>query len=154
MINDAGVPLVMDQGLTLFISHAEFTIANSCGSCRWIAPEILDPVEDYNIALEEPLSEDPEYHDYERSLFTPMSDVYSLGMTILEVMTEELPYSHIRYDTVVITVVGRGDLPRRPTNFSDGLWSLLESCWNRIPKERVTAEMVVSWLDVLRFTAV
>ena len=153
MINDAGVPLIMDQGLTLFISHAEFTIANSCGPCRWIAPEILEPAEADDIAPEEePFFEDPEYRDYERSLFTPMSDVYSLGMTILEVMTEEAPYSYLRYDTVVITSVMRGDLPRKPINFSDDLWSLLVSCWTRVPGERPTADMVVSWLDLLGLT--
>lgn len=153
MIDNAGTPLIMDQGLNLFVSHAEFTIANSCGPCRWIAPEILEPADD-DIAPVESFFEDPEYRDYERSLFTAMSDVYSLGMTILEVMTGEPPYSHLRYDTVVITNVGRGDLPRRPTDFPDDIWSLLESCWNRIPQMRPHAEMVTSWLDVLRFTMV
>lgn len=146
MIDDEGVPLIMDQGLTLIISHAEFTIANSCGPCRWIAPEIFEPAGDYDIDQEE--SEDPDYES--ESQFTTMSDVYSLGMTILEVMTGEHPYSHIRYDTAVITVVGRGGLPRKPPEFSEDLWSLLESCWNRVPEKRLTAEMLSSWLDVLR----
>ena len=66
MINDAGVPLIMDQGLTLFISRAEFMITNSCSSCRWIAPEILEPAKADDIAPEkEPFFEDPEYHDYD-----------------------------------------------------------------------------------------
>ena len=93
--------------------------------CRWIAPEIFEPAGDYDIVQEESSFEDRSRPSLK--------------------MTGEPPYSYIRYDTAVITVLGRGDL-------LDGLWSLLEGCWNRVPQRGLTAEMPSSWFNILRST--
>lgn len=53
-----------------------------------------------------------------------MSDVDSLGMTILKVMG----------DTVVAIVELRGNLPRSLKILPDNLWSLPVSCWSKIPE--------------------
>ena len=149
MIGDDGVPLIMDHGLTLLTSPLEVTLTfNFLSRIRWNAPEILEPDDDEDDDTAPEEEEGPD--DDERSPYTTMSDVYSLAMTILEVVTEQHPYSHIRYDTAVCRTVLEGHHPRKPDNFSENLWSLLESCWNRTPQNRPTAEMVWSWLDVVR----
>jgi serine/threonine protein kinase len=143
----------MDEGLSLIVSRADFTIASLCGPCRWMPPEVLDPSDQYY-----------EYDTYDSdsdtnatsyiSPFTRHSDVYALGMTILEVFTGKAPYHHRRYDTVVILDIIRGTLPPRPGPdlVSDGLWALLSSCWQARPENRPTSRMVELWLDTLWLT--
>lgn len=153
LIRDDGSPQIMDEGLSLIVSRADFTIASLCGPCRWMPPEVLDPSDQYY-----------EYDTYDSdsdtnatsyiSPFTRHSDVYALGMTILEVFTGKAPYHHRRYDTVVILDIIRGTLPPRPGPdlVSDGLWALLSSCWQARPENRPTSRMVELWLDTLWLT--
>jgi serine/threonine protein kinase len=133
MISDDDTPLIMDAGLSLIISRSEFTVASMHGPCRWQAPEVLDPEEE----MMEP----------EACPYTPMSDVYSLAMTILQVWTGKPPFSHRRNDTVVILDIIRGNRPFRPGGISDDLWGLLQSCWIREPEKRPTACVVERWLE-------
>jgi len=68
-------------------------------------------------------------------------------MTILEVLTERIPYSNIRHDSVVIFTIVRGTLPGRPTSgISDDIWDLLQHCWNPIPDKRPSAGVIEKWL--------
>jgi len=130
----------MDCGLSNIVSRgADFTTAGICGPCRWMSPEVLDPPDD--------LSDVEEY----RCLFTPASDVYSFGMTVLEVVTGAIPFVHRRYDTVVILDVIRGVLPQRPGPevMSEDLWKLLQNCWQRVPERRPSAAFVESWLNTV-----
>jgi serine/threonine protein kinase len=135
MISDEGVPLIMDAGLSLIVSRAEFTVAGIYGPCRWQAPEVLDPSE-----------ETVENGDCP---YTAKSDIYSLGMTILEVLTGNVPFNHRRYDTVVILDIIRGIRPRRPKDMSDDLWKLLGICWDEKPHKRPTANVVEVWLNTV-----
>ena len=67
-----------------------------------------------------------------------MSDVDSLGMTILKVTG----------DTVVATVELRGNLPRSLKILPDNLWSLPVSCWSKIPEKNLTTDMYYRVLPV------
>ena len=155
MIGDDGTPQIMDAGLSLIVSRADFTVASLCGPCRWMPPEVLDPSDQYYDyeAIETEDDDDISSTSYS-SPFGKQSDVYSLGMTILEVFTGKAPYHHRRYDTVVILDIIRGTLPPRPAKelVSEGLWSLLRCCWQPVPADRPNARVVELWLDVLRFT--
>jgi serine/threonine protein kinase len=128
--------MIMDVGLSEIVSRSEFTVAGTYGPCRWQAPEVLDPSD--------------EVLDSDVSPYTTMSDVYSLGMTILEVLSDRIPFSQRRYDTVVILEVLRGVRPRRPADVSNNVWSLLQSCWSAEPSERPSASMVGAWLSTIR----
>jgi serine/threonine protein kinase len=132
----------MDCGLSSIVARgADFTTAGICGPCRWMSPEILDPPDD--------LSEVEEL----RSLFTKASDVYSYGMTVLEVLTGEVPFAHRRYDTVVILDVIRGTRPPRPAiaAMSDDVWDILQRCWEVFPDNRPPAKLVESWINTVYF---
>ena len=146
MITDEGRPQIMDSGLSLIVSRADFTIASVCGPCRWMPPEVLEPSDEYYEYDSDP--------DSDISPFSQWSDVYSLGMTILEVLTGKAPYHHRRYDTVVILDIIRGTYPPRPAKevCSDGLWNLLCNCWKGLPESRPTARVVELWLGLLHWT--
>jgi len=142
LITPEGVPVLMDCGLSSIVARgAEFTTAGICGPCRWMSPEILDPPDD--------LSDVEEL----RSLFTMSSDVYSYGMTMLEVLTGEVPFAHRRYDTVVILDVIRGTRPPRPAipAMSDDVWDILQRCWEVFPDNRPSAKLVESWINTVYY---
>ncbi|KAJ1310555.1 hypothetical protein OPQ81_007285 [Rhizoctonia solani] len=93
-------------------------------SIRWAAPEIL---------------EDKSDNSYE-------ADVYALGMTILEAVTGNIPYSNITKDCAVLRNIIQKILPARPEAhipsgdyYGDLLWSLLSRCWAYEYRDRPTA---------------
>ena len=89
--------------------------------------------------------------DSKDSPYSDASDVYSLGMTILEVLTLRPPFSHRRYDTVVILDVIRGHRPHKPAEFFKLVWTLLELCWSADPIKRPNACVVEDWLNTACF---
>jgi len=79
--------------------------------------------------------------------FTPQSDTYSFGMTTLEIMTGQHPFSHIKLDSVVVSRAVRGERPKRPDNFvPQDLWNLLVKCWDQEPARRPTMHDVIAAL--------
>ncbi|EUC58188.1 tyrosine kinase catalytic domain protein, partial [Rhizoctonia solani AG-3 Rhs1AP] len=101
------------------------------GSIRWVAPEML--AEDAPIRTKE-------------------SDVYALGMTMLEIFTGSVPYPECERDFNVMKKVERGTLPNPPTEHlgtnqrGDVVWELMLSCWSRTLDERPSAGCVVEVL--------
>ncbi|CAE7167718.1 unnamed protein product [Rhizoctonia solani] len=103
------------------------------GIIRWAAPEIL---------LEEVTQK------------TTETDVYALGMTMLEVFAGHAPYPDCRSDISVIRAVDRGTLPARPTQLGnnqkdDKMWQLLVRCWSRSPKDRPSAGFIAGALEYM-----
>ncbi|CAE6383894.1 unnamed protein product [Rhizoctonia solani] len=101
------------------------------GSLRWAAPELL-------------LEEEPRK--------TTRSDVYALGMTMLEVFSGEVPYSECRQSFRVLVTLQQGKVPARPVerlkndNQGNAMWQLLLRCWSRDVSERPSSKDV---LDIL-----
>ncbi|CAE7226338.1 unnamed protein product [Rhizoctonia solani] len=82
---------------------------------------------------------------------TMQTDVYALGMTMLEIFTGEAPYPNCRTDISVIRTVERGTLPTRPTELGEDekstmMWHLMSLCWSRTAGERPSAAQVVNAL--------
>lgn len=69
LVNDAGEACLCDIGVSNISFPQEWNQAHGTGSARWTAPELMNPKED----------------DDATCPATTQSDVYSLGMTILEV---------------------------------------------------------------------
>jgi serine/threonine protein kinase len=111
------------------------TSATSGGTTRWMAPELLAP-ERFALSCME---------------LTRASDIYALGMVILEVshialamykgliifqvLTGNLPFSQCKTHFAVGAMVVSGERPTRPagsTNLgiSDQIWQLLIECWS------------------------
>ncbi|KDN46658.1 hypothetical protein RSAG8_04038, partial [Rhizoctonia solani AG-8 WAC10335] len=104
-------------------------------SLRWVAPELVLG---------------------EQSQKTRESDVYSLGMTILAMMTSKLPWAHIRGEAMIYGALLKREIPPRTSEIlRDDLWNLLTDCWQSEPQARpgsayVSVTMKTIWTDSLR----
>ena len=91
---------------------ASATLTEGGRSARWLAPEL--------IAGQSPNKE---------------ADTYSFAMAMLELLTEKRPYPDVRRDAAVIHRIMSGEEPARPQGadiwLSDGLWVLMQRCWQR-----------------------
>ncbi|CAE7184302.1 unnamed protein product [Rhizoctonia solani] len=95
-------------------------------SIRWAAPEIM----------------------LDNAELSYKADIYSLGMTILEVITGSPPYESLNERAAFGKIFTRTH-PERPESHipsgskqADLLWSLLVHCWDPNPNDRPTAEEV------------
>ncbi|KAF8595451.1 kinase-like protein [Ceratobasidium sp. AG-I] len=132
LISDDGTPVLTEFGnAVLQQSTLQFTTTTQKFniSIRWAAPELIEGLGTYSFA----------------------ADMYALGMTILEAMTGNVPYSYKTDHGISFAVVIKKELPRRPedcipttSQHGDALWSLLTSCWAYEPEERPGVDRVLS----------
>ncbi|QRV84418.1 Serine/threonine-protein kinase [Ceratobasidium sp. AG-Ba] len=131
VISAEGIPMLTDfgnavlQDYTLRFTH---TTHKNGLSVRWAAPELIDEGDTtHSIA----------------------ADVYALGMTILETFTGRVPF-YGKADRAVYAAVMKHKIPERPHEIpsdndqANGLWSVLESCWDPKPANRPTASEVAN----------
>ncbi|KAG8703230.1 hypothetical protein FRC11_010897, partial [Ceratobasidium sp. 423] len=89
----------------------------------------------------------PELFSEEVNGTTTASDVYALGMTILETFTSTVPFFEKKSDhAVIMEVVIHKKTPTRPQKgipegsvYGDKLWDILTKCWSHDPKGRPSA---------------
>ncbi|KEP44923.1 tyrosine kinase family catalytic domain protein [Rhizoctonia solani 123E] len=135
LVSSEGVARLSDFDFSIMSEVSSLVFSESSnsrtGTLRWLAPELL---------LEEVRSR------------TTQSDVYALGMTMLEIFTGDVPYPNCRTEIGVIRTVERGTLPTRPTEYfgddqkGDMMWQLLLRCWNRDVSERPSSRQVLDTL--------
>ncbi|KDN38528.1 hypothetical protein RSAG8_09417, partial [Rhizoctonia solani AG-8 WAC10335] len=132
LISQDGTPMLMDFGNAILQDATlQFTQTNTgpSFSLRWTAPEILEGT---------------------RFLaHTMVGDIYSLGMTILEALTSQVPFADKSERSLLTYIVLHKKLPTRPekvipTRSIDGdkLWAILIKCWSYDPKDRPDARAV------------
>lgn len=115
---------MISEEQTISLSSAE------SGNTRWMSPEIIRPV------------------DLKEGHPTKASDCYSLGMVIYEILRGKAPfYQHTSY--AVIMRILEGERPLRPQQgrFTDGIWEILELCWEHKPADRISAKAVLRYLE-------
>ncbi|KAG8705010.1 hypothetical protein FRC11_009382, partial [Ceratobasidium sp. 423] len=102
------------------------------GTYRWMAFELIDHMDSESMI--------------DKSTKT---DVFSLGMTILEVVSGRVPYHERSTDASVISALIRHMLPTRPEQLSEQAewgnerWELLVNCWSIDPMMRPTSQAVL-----------
>jgi serine/threonine protein kinase len=75
LIDSKGRAVVADFGLALIMDSSEFTSIKTAGTCRWTAPEIMNPPNNDDVPLPQ---------------FTVKSDIFSYAMTVFEVYLHSL----------------------------------------------------------------
>ncbi|CUA67438.1 Tyrosine-protein kinase Tec [Mus musculus] [Rhizoctonia solani] len=150
LISDSGSACITDFGLARVLEGLTLTPVSQqlgvAGATRWMARELLLPTPDSSSEL--PVESESESES--EATVTRETDIWSWGMTALEAMTSQPPYSHRRRDTQVMLDIIGGVLPTRPrTGFlslaeGDGLWALMERCWKAEPRERPSSSEVVA----------
>lgn len=134
-VDDTGNACLTDISMAKVIFPSDWSQANGTGSARWMAPELIDPKDD-------------------GEGYPSQSDVYSFGMTVLEIITGRPPFINRRQESSVIFDVYHGRRPPRPANseLTDPLWALIQSCWHQDPKQRPNISAVGFWLALLSQT--
>ncbi|KAF9446658.1 kinase-like protein [Macrolepiota fuliginosa MF-IS2] len=128
MLLDNGHVRVADFGTSKLLDIPLSTSSRMAGTFRWMSPELLR-------------DEDPKP--------TTASDVWALGMTILQVFTGSNPYNHIKNDAAVIVGVMQGELPPQPPEIDGIMWTLLKRCFSYDPTKRPRMETVSIVLNIM-----
>lgn len=138
LISDDGAAKLIDFGNSrLKNSTLSFTGSQTTSSfsTRWTAPELLA----------------------DGGPHTPEADVYALGMTILEIITGQVPFPEIKVEPAVITrVIIQKQHPQRPLDsippnkHGDALWAILVRCWSQNPLDRPLASEVASRIGKIK----
>jgi len=142
LINNSGHACLADFSL-LTIASDKSTVFSSWtegGSIPWMSPELLDPGK-YKL----------------ESRPTKASDCYALGMVIYEVLSGERPFASQPL-SAVIRIVLEGERPERPDGhkgrlFTNGIWEVVELCWDAQPGRRTSAKVVLQCLGPHAVTA-
>ncbi|KAG8715219.1 hypothetical protein FRC09_016814 [Ceratobasidium sp. 395] len=138
LLSSNGEALLADFGNAVLVGGAllftESTSARSGFSMRWAAPEqLLNEV-----------------------AYSRQADVYSLGMTVLEIISRQLPYAEAKNEAAVMMTVLKLKHPRRPDKIpveskqGNTLWALLKTCWSRDPEDRPEASYVASVIEMTK----
>lgn len=106
-------PRIADFGSSIFLGEERTTDIPIPITPWWTAPEAL-------------------YNNFSRA-----SDVWSFGMTALELLSDTKPYNGLnRFQAMY--AIDAGNLPQRPEGLglNEELWTLCCDCWQRDPVRR------------------
>ncbi|KAG8697758.1 hypothetical protein FRC09_007656 [Ceratobasidium sp. 395] len=118
LIGSEGIVKLTDFGLSVLAeSNLCFSSTENpgCGTIRWMAPELFEE-------LSKPSRE---------------ADVYALAMTIIEILTDRVPFPQLSEMQVMCAVKDRSKIPERPEKLKEGVlrhdswWLFLKKSWDR-----------------------
>merc|ERR1712137_314327 len=126
---------VADFGLSHIKKHEKPGSSGSYGSIGtplWMAPEVL------------------QNKPYDES-----ADVYSFGIVLWELLTQEDPFKEVEtFSAMIDSVVGGHKRPTIPENCPKKLARLIEVCWDADPKKRPTFSQIIPLFDNIIVDAV
>ncbi|OCH95257.1 kinase-like protein [Obba rivulosa] len=134
LVNAQGKACICDFGMAKAIEDITENPASAtltkAGSARWLAPELIE-----NEEVTSP---------------TQATDIYSFAMAMLECYTLQVPFANLKRDAHVIRdIIGKKVKPARPRTadaqrwITDGIWSVMQDCWQYDPKTRPSMSDVV-----------
>lgn len=114
-----------DFGVSLNLRAMEREIKDVAGTPNWMAPEVI-----------------------ELKGASTKSDIWSLGCTVVELLTGRPPYSEIANSMSVMFRIVEDAMPPLPDNCSELLQDFLKMCFQKDPSARPSAEMLCEhpWL--------
>lgn len=115
------------------IDGDEFTNMSSRmqhGNTRWLAPELLFGLDG---RYPRPRTEtDRPVEEGEVLKASASTDMWSFGMTMIEVLTDQVPFYGFKTDAAAIMKLGNHDLPKAAI-ISNKLWKAIVRCWKKDP---------------------
>ncbi|KZT18338.1 kinase-like protein [Neolentinus lepideus HHB14362 ss-1] len=142
LVTAEGVPMLSDFGTSRILGMKGYT-TNLTTTTTYTAPEILDFDEDDSKTSENKETPHP---------LSSYSDIYSFGMTILEVIDGRAPFYHRRAILVRQIVDGLRPEPKHHPGIDEvngKIWILLGQCWERDGKLRPDIGKVMLELQCL-----
>ncbi|XP_038986021.1 mitogen-activated protein kinase kinase kinase 1-like isoform X2 [Phoenix dactylifera] len=119
LVHVNGSVKLADFGLAKEIT--KFNMLKSCkGSVFWMAPEVVNP----------------------RKTYGPAADIWSLGCTVLEMLTRQLPYPDVEW-TQAFFSIGQGQQPPIPNHLSRDARDFISQCVKVNPDERPSAAQLL-----------
>ncbi|CAL5053402.1 unnamed protein product [Urochloa decumbens] len=119
LVHANGSVKLADFGLAKEIN--KFSVFKSCkGTVYWMAPEVVNPKKTYGTA----------------------ADIWSLGCTILEMLTRQIPYPDMEWTQALYTI-GRGEAPAIPSNLSKDARDFISQCAKPNPEDRPSASKLL-----------
>ncbi|KAJ3509510.1 hypothetical protein NLJ89_g5191 [Agrocybe chaxingu] len=114
-----------DFGVSLNLRAMEREIKDVAGTPNWMAPEVI-----------------------ELKGASTKSDIWSLGCTVIELLTGRPPYAEIANSMSVMFRIVEDPMPPLPDGCSELLKEFLEQCFDKDPTQRPSAEMLCEhpWL--------
>ncbi|KAL3363970.1 hypothetical protein AABB24_012951 [Solanum stoloniferum] len=92
------------------------------GTALWMAPEVVNRKNPgYGLA----------------------ADIWSLGCTVLEMLTRQFPYSHLENPMQVLFQIGKGEPPAVPNTLSEDACNFINHCLQVDPSARPTATQLL-----------
>ncbi|EXX65266.1 kinase-like domain-containing protein [Rhizophagus irregularis DAOM 181602=DAOM 197198] len=81
--------------------------------------------------------------------YTPASDIYSLGIIMWVIYSFEEPFNNRNHDATLILDIIRGLRPEisPKMGISKYIMDLMEKCWDSDPKNRPTAQQIITTLE-------
>jgi len=135
LISNEGIPLLSDFGLAVIAEELTqlpiSTVLTGAGNCRWMSYELL----------------------FCDAVPSKESDIWALGMVIIELLTRRPPFAKLKKDAQVILALSKHQRPAKPNaksnaiGFSNGLWRFVNACWSDDPHRRPDVNKVVGLLD-------
>ncbi|KAF8606704.1 kinase-like protein [Ceratobasidium sp. AG-I] len=160
LVTDDGSLQLTDFGLTI-IHGAMVQFSKSAGqvgggTLRWMAPELVfgnEASQDSGNAsrsMSEALTmaKESDVNNDAQPKLCKATDIYALGMTMLEILTGKRPFKELDKDVAVILALDKGNRPRRPKRILEQsprgalFWDILQKCWAQTPEDRPAANVV------------
>ncbi|KAG8221003.1 Pkinase-domain-containing protein [Butyriboletus roseoflavus] len=116
-----------DFGVSLNLRAMERELNSVAGTPNWMAPEVI-----------------------ELKGASPKSDIWSLGCTVIELLTGRPPYGEIANTMTVMFRIVEDEMPPLPDDRSEALEDFLQQCFHKDPLRRPDAESLCEhpWLKM------
>ncbi|KAJ6816414.1 putative MAP kinase superfamily protein isoform X2 [Iris pallida] len=119
LVHANGSVKLADFGLAKEIT--KLNMLKSCkGSVYWMAPEVVNP----------------------RNMYGSSADIWSLGCTVLEMLTRQIPYPNLEWQHAFFRI-GRGEQPPIPNSLSRDARDFISQCVQVNPEDRPSAAQLL-----------
>jgi predicted Ser/Thr protein kinase len=114
-----------DFGLSRVKNESSTSTKSSVGTLFWMSPELFK----------------------RGGRYTQASDIYSLGITLWEIVSRKRPFEDAQDPSVVSSWVLQGERDEIPSDCPKKFATLIVACWDGSPEKRPTAGQVIDYLE-------